>query len=145
MQNKFDTIESQACEDASTQQSLTDPQNQPLATSNRTVSLEEPHGQESATTPQVNDTLYHHPTSSSSERKSVATDTEEHHALLDITISPDSSFQDDKWYAESGKYPPVRIHTYSMVIIIIMKPSSLIKFNSRRINGKGSLNKHTGK
>ena len=100
MQN--DTIESRACEDASTQQSFTDGiplQNQLLATS---VSLEEPHGQElSATTP---DTLYHlaidhNPTPSSSEHKSVAKNTEDHRALLNITTSSDMHeqfFQDDK-------------------------------------------------
>ena len=96
-----DTIESRACEDASTQQSFTDSiplPNQPPPTS---VSFEEPHGQElSATTP---DTLYHlaidhNPTPSSSEHKNVAKNTEDHRALLDITISSDmnSSFQDDK-------------------------------------------------
>ena len=90
MRNKLamGTIESQGTSVSEQQQSLTDdiaPQNQP---SNQTP-------QESATTPQVNDT--HHPASNSSERKSVATDTE-HRALLDITTSPDSSFQlqDDK-------------------------------------------------
>ena len=65
----------------------------------QTYEVKEPHGQESATTPQEYHSD-HNLKSNSSERKNVADN--DQRALLK---TPNSSFQDDS----SGKYPPVNI------------------------------------